>query len=71
MSTCSFQITNPKPDGPRQLWLVCSPGDPQAQEMTLDQIPSEELCEPPVTIVSQSAKENFRSNSFVLFSKTC
>jgi len=44
------RIPNPKPDGPRQLWLVCSPGDSNAVELTLDKIPPEELCEPPVTI---------------------
>ncbi|CAF4086676.1 unnamed protein product, partial [Rotaria sp. Silwood1] len=43
-------VPNPKPDGPRQLWLVCSPGDPDAQELTLDKIKSDELCEPPVSM---------------------
>ncbi|UJR13877.1 hypothetical protein I4U23_000885 [Adineta vaga] len=44
------RIPNPKPDGPRQLWLVCSPGDREGAELTLDKVPPEELCEPPVTI---------------------
>jgi len=44
------RIPNPNADGPRQLWLVCSPGDPYAEELTLDKINPEELCEPPVTI---------------------
>ncbi|CAM4776536.1 unnamed protein product [Rotaria magnacalcarata] len=44
------RVQNPKPDGPRELWLTCSPGDPYAQALTLDQIKSEELCEPPVTM---------------------
>ncbi|CAF3343231.1 unnamed protein product [Rotaria sp. Silwood1] len=44
------RVPNPKPDGPRQLWLVCSPGDPDAEELTLDKIKSDELCEPPVSM---------------------
>ncbi|CAF2339249.1 unnamed protein product [Rotaria sp. Silwood2] len=44
------RMSNPKPDGPQYLWLVCSPGDPDAQELTLDKIKSNELCEPPVTM---------------------
>ncbi|CAF3874355.1 unnamed protein product, partial [Rotaria sp. Silwood1] len=44
------RVPNPKPCGPRQLWLVCSPGDPDAQELTLDKIKSDELCEPPVSM---------------------
>ena len=47
-------MSNPKPDGPRQLWLACSPGDPQAEPLTLDAIKSDELCEPPVSIVSDA-----------------
>jgi hypothetical protein len=34
------------------MWLACSPGDPDAEELTLEKIKSEELCEPPVSIVS-------------------
>ncbi|CAF1275972.1 unnamed protein product [Adineta steineri] len=49
------RIPNPKPDGPRELWLVCSPGDPNAVELTLDQMNSEELCEPPVSISDMMA----------------
>jgi len=49
------RVQNPKPDGPRQLWLACSPGDREGVEMTLDQIESEELCEPPVTIADMLA----------------
>jgi len=52
------RVANPKPDGPRQLWLVCSPGDREAQEMTLDQIKPEELCEPPVSIFDMTAALN-------------
>ncbi|CAF3933450.1 unnamed protein product [Rotaria sordida] len=44
------RVPNSKPDGPRQLWLPCSPGDPDAVELTLDNIKPEELCEPPVTM---------------------
>ncbi|CAF2590716.1 unnamed protein product [Rotaria sp. Silwood2] len=44
------RISNRNPDGPRQLWLACSPGDPDAVELSLDNIKSEELCEPPVTM---------------------
>ncbi|CAF1007139.1 unnamed protein product [Rotaria sp. Silwood1] len=44
------KVPNSKSDGPRQLWLVCSPGDSGAVELTLDKIKSEELCEPPVTM---------------------
>ncbi|CAF3186221.1 unnamed protein product [Rotaria sp. Silwood2] len=44
------KVQNPKPDGPHQLWLPCSPGDPGAVELTLDNIKSDELCEPPVTM---------------------
>ncbi|CAF1329520.1 unnamed protein product [Adineta steineri] len=49
------RIPNPKTDGPRELWLVCSPGDPNAVELTLDQMNSEELCEPPVSISDMMA----------------
>ena len=34
------------------LWLACSPGDPDAQVMTLADIKRGELFDPPVTIVS-------------------
>ncbi|CAF1328459.1 unnamed protein product [Rotaria sp. Silwood1] len=44
------RVSNPNPDGPRQLWLVCSPGDQDAVELTLDKIKPEELAEPPVTM---------------------
>ncbi|CAF3543956.1 unnamed protein product [Rotaria socialis] len=49
------RVQNPKPDGPREVWLTCSPGDPYAQALTLDQIKSEELCEPPVTMSDMEA----------------
>jgi len=32
------------------LWLACSPGDPQAEVLTLDKIESDQLYEPPVTL---------------------
>ncbi|CAM4895388.1 unnamed protein product [Rotaria socialis] len=44
------RVQNPSPNGPRLLWLACSPGDTDAVELKLDDINSEELCEPPVTI---------------------
>ncbi|CAF3360757.1 unnamed protein product [Rotaria socialis] len=44
------RVQNPSPNGPRLLWLACSPGDTDAVELKLDGINSEELCEPPVTI---------------------
>ncbi|CAF1555736.1 unnamed protein product [Rotaria sordida] len=44
------KIRNPKAYGPRHLWLVCSPEDLAAEEITLDKIKSEDLCEPPVTM---------------------
>ena len=50
------KVNNLSSDSPRQLWLPCSPGDPEAVELTLDQIQPEELCEPPVTIVSVGKK---------------
>ncbi len=46
------QVPNKNPDGPRYVWLICSPGDPNAEELTLDKIKSEELFEPPVIMVS-------------------
>jgi hypothetical protein len=45
-------VQNPNPNGPREVWLACSPGDPDAEILTLDKIKPEELCEPPVTMVS-------------------
>lgn len=33
------------------LYTPCSPGDPQAQEMTWMEVPGEKLFEPPVTMV--------------------
>ncbi|CAF1525606.1 unnamed protein product [Adineta ricciae] len=42
------RIQNPNKNGPRQLWISCSPGDAGAKEMTLEEISSEELCDPPV-----------------------
>ncbi|CAM4866752.1 unnamed protein product [Rotaria socialis] len=44
------RVQNPKPYGPRELWVACSPGDPDAQSLTLDTIEPDELCEPPVTM---------------------
>ncbi|CAF3206591.1 unnamed protein product [Rotaria sp. Silwood2] len=41
-------VKNPEHDGPNELWLMCSPGDPAAQSLTLDKITPDELCEPPV-----------------------
>ncbi|CAF0730036.1 unnamed protein product [Adineta ricciae] len=49
------QVPNPKPDGPRLLWLACSPGDQGAVGKTLDEISSEELCEPPVSMSDMAA----------------
>ena len=47
------RVTNHlKGEGPRELWLRCSPGDREGVEMSLEQIKSDELCEPPVTMVS-------------------
>ncbi|CAF3182809.1 unnamed protein product, partial [Rotaria socialis] len=46
------RVQNPKPYGPRELWVACSPGDPDAQSLTLDTIEPDELCEPPVTMVT-------------------
>ncbi|CAF1165542.1 unnamed protein product, partial [Didymodactylos carnosus] len=42
-------VKNPQPGGP-DLWAACSPGDPQAIPLTLDEIKADELCEPPVTM---------------------
>jgi len=39
------------------VWVSCSPGDKNAQEMTLDSIKPEELCDPPVTMVRISKQE--------------
>lgn len=52
------QVPNPKPDGPRMVWLSCSPAEQGAVEMTLDQIQSDELCEPPVTMNDMLAALN-------------
>jgi len=49
------RVPNPKPDGPRELWLVCSPGDAGAEELTLEKVKSDELCEPPVTMSDMMA----------------
>jgi len=49
------RVPNPKPDGPRELWLVCSPGDPAAEPLTLDKVKSDEIFEPPVTISDMMA----------------
>ncbi|UJR13878.1 hypothetical protein I4U23_000886 [Adineta vaga] len=43
-------VKNPNPNGPRQLWVSCSPGDFGAKEMALEEIKSEELCDPPVVM---------------------
>ncbi len=48
----SLQVRNLNPTGPPQLWVSCSPGDPNAKEMTLDDMKSEELYDPPVIMVS-------------------
>jgi hypothetical protein len=48
----SMQVRNLNPTGPPQLWVSCSPGDPNAKEMTLDDMKSEELYDPPVIMVS-------------------
>ncbi|CAF1408838.1 unnamed protein product, partial [Rotaria sordida] len=44
------RVQNRNHEGPSELWLACSPGDPNAQSLTLDKISSDELCEPPVTM---------------------
>ncbi|CAF3537481.1 unnamed protein product [Rotaria socialis] len=49
------RVQNPEPDGPREVWLTCSPGDPGAQSLTLDTIEPDELCEPPVTMLDMEA----------------
>jgi vacuolar protein-sorting-associated protein 4 len=49
------RVPNPKSEGPRELWLACSPGDPAAEPLTLDKINPDELCEPPVTISDMMA----------------
>ncbi|CAF2713175.1 unnamed protein product [Rotaria sp. Silwood2] len=49
-STHFKRVQNPEHDGPRELWLACSPGDSAAQSLTLEKISPDELCEPPVTM---------------------
>ncbi|CAF4353776.1 unnamed protein product [Rotaria sp. Silwood2] len=49
-STHFKRVQNPEHDGPNELWLACSPGDLDAQSLTLDKINPDELCEPPVTM---------------------
>ncbi|CAF4630791.1 unnamed protein product [Rotaria magnacalcarata] len=44
------RVQIPNAYGPQRFWLVCSPLDPDAQELTLNEIKSKELCEPPVTM---------------------
>jgi vacuolar protein-sorting-associated protein 4 len=48
----SEQVSNPKPDSPRQLWSVCSSDDSNAELITIDKIEPNELDVPPVTMVS-------------------
>ncbi|CAF1415943.1 unnamed protein product, partial [Didymodactylos carnosus] len=43
-------VKNPQRGGSEFLWAACSPGDPQAIELTLDEIKADELYEPPVTM---------------------
>ncbi|CAF4551625.1 unnamed protein product, partial [Didymodactylos carnosus] len=43
-------VKNPQQGGPDFLWEACSPGAPQATELTLDEIKADELYEPPVTM---------------------
>ncbi len=52
--TTSIQVPNQNkgPNEPTHVWLACSPGDPGATEMTLDKINPDDICEPPVTMVS-------------------
>jgi vacuolar protein-sorting-associated protein 4 len=57
-STHFKRVPNPKPDGPRELWLSCTPGDPAGEELSLDKIKSDELCEPPVTMSDMTAALN-------------
>ncbi|CAF0870591.1 unnamed protein product [Adineta steineri] len=54
------QVPNPtkNPDEPTNVWLVCSPGDPHAQSMTLDKIEPDDLCNPPVTMSDMLAALN-------------
>ncbi|CAF2062347.1 unnamed protein product [Rotaria magnacalcarata] len=44
------RVKNPESDGPLEVWLTCSPGDADAQSLTIDRIDPDELCEPPVTM---------------------
>jgi hypothetical protein len=45
-------VPNTKPDGPRELWLVCSSSDSDAEPRILDNIEPDEIYLPPVTMVS-------------------
>jgi len=49
------QTRGPSPKDPNaivdDLYMPCSPGDPEAQEMTLMDVPPEKLATPPVTVV--------------------
>ncbi|CAF1542347.1 unnamed protein product, partial [Didymodactylos carnosus] len=48
-STHFKRVKNPNAGGP-DLWATCSPADPLAEELTLDKIEGDKLCEPPVTM---------------------
>lgn len=48
------RVRGPSPNDPQKivddLLTPCSPGDPGAREMSWDNVPSDKLCEPPVTM---------------------
>ncbi|CAF4738207.1 unnamed protein product, partial [Rotaria sp. Silwood2] len=41
-------VKNPNSDGPSELWLLCSPDDPDAKEISFDELDCDDLFEPPV-----------------------
>ena len=66
-------MKNPNADGPPELWLLCSPGDPDAKELSFDQLDCDDLCEPPVIMVRiiQSEMMEKKSDPYYYFSLTC
>ncbi|CAF4927583.1 unnamed protein product [Rotaria sp. Silwood1] len=48
LSTHFKRVKNPNSDGPSELWLLCSPDDPDAKEISFDELDCDDLFEPPV-----------------------
>ncbi|CAF0897801.1 unnamed protein product, partial [Rotaria sordida] len=73
-STHFKRVKNPNSDGSSELWLLCSPDDPDAKEISFDELDCDDLFEPPVTMVDMLAalarqKPTVGENNLIAYEK--